>query len=147
MSVIGANYFISSNSLDSSWKKVFYMIFEHRNLEYKVCIFFYASHCMILIFCQVVDFLPPFYTGHINAYMRATEVDTLLQFLRPFSWQLWLTVLVMLLVFSFIFFLINNIQMHELRGRISLQSRWGLPMYDFPNFEAIGKGTIGYSTV
>ena len=46
MSVIGANYFISSNSLDSSWKKVFQVIFEHKNLEYEICIFFYASHCI-----------------------------------------------------------------------------------------------------
>ena len=45
MSEIGAYHFISSNSLDSSWTKVFHIIWEHRNLKYEICFFFYASHC------------------------------------------------------------------------------------------------------
>ena len=47
MSEIGANHFISSNSFDPSWKKVLKVIFEQSNLEYKICIFFYASHCSL----------------------------------------------------------------------------------------------------
>ena len=71
---------------------------------------------IFISFPKVVDFLPPFFTGHMYAYMKAQQSFTLFQFLHPFSWGLWISIIGMLIVFSLVFYLMNQLGKHKSLG-------------------------------
>ena len=57
----------------------------------------------------MVDYLPAITTQHLRAYMKAKEKTNPFQFLSPFSTELWVLIIVMVVVFALSFYFTSKL--------------------------------------
>ena len=76
-----------------------------------------------IFFLQVVDYLPAITTEHLRAYMKAKEKTNPFQFLRPFSTELWVLIIVMVVVFALSFYFTSKLHQDSGNTRLTLISR------------------------